>query len=103
MVGAASQRAKLLYGKDPENARRSSMMKQLHGLAEGAPATAPSPAELLASALGYSYEAAPAAMSNTTIRPGSAGALKPAMRTTPSGSGFRAATAVAPPPVAQNG
>jgi len=97
MVGAASQRAKLLYGKEPENARRSSMMnKQMHGLAA---TDAPSPGDGAAGALvsvqGHASEAAPAARSET-VRPGSAGAgaFKPATRATPSGSGFRAATAV---------
>ena len=98
MVGAASQRAKLLYGKEPENARRSSMTKQMHGLAA---ADAPSPGDgaagALVSVLGHAGEVAPEATQvNLHVRPGSAGAgaFKPAMRATPSGSGFRAATAV---------
>ena len=98
MVGASSQRAKLLYGKEPENAKRSSMMKQMHGLAA---ADAPSPGDgaagALVSVLGHAGEVAPEATQvNLHVRPGSAGAgaFKPAMRATPSGSGFRAATAV---------
>ena len=99
MVGAASQRAKLLYGKEPENARRSSMMnQQMHGLAAADP---PSPGDGATGALdvsvqGHASEAALAARSEETVRPGSAGAsaFKPAMRRTPSGSGFRAAAAV---------
>ena len=98
MVGASSQRAKLLYGKEPENAKRSSMMKQMHGLAA---ADAPSPGDgaagALVSVLGHAGEVAPEATQvNLHVRPGSAGAgaFKPATRATPSGSGFRAATAV---------
>ena len=100
MVGAASQRAKLFYGKEPENARRSSTMKQVHGLAAADP---PSPGDGATGALdvsvqGHASEAALAARSEETVRPGSAGAsgsaFKPAMRRTPSGSGFRAAAAV---------
>ena len=98
MVGAASQRAKLFYGKEPENARRSSTMKQMHGLAAADP---PSPGDGATGARdvsvqGHASEAALAARSEETVRPGSAGAsaFKPAMRRTPSGSGFRAAAAV---------
>lgn len=97
MVGAASQRAKLLYGKEPENARRSSMTKQMHGLAAAdAPPPGDGAAGALVSVLGHAGEAAAPAARSETVRPGSAGAgaFKPAMRATPSGSGFRAATAV---------